>query len=108
MGLRQGPPLLQCMGQVLRQRVCVGRWCGSASALQTLRPAGLGAVQHQAQAAPLGFKVVSCAGSDHAAFALGYALPSAFNLQLQCALQAEEHLEVIVAVAAGRRPVAPQ
>ena len=39
-------PLLQCMGQVLRQRVCVGRWCGRA--LQALRPAGLGAVQHQA------------------------------------------------------------
>ena len=106
MGLRQGPPLLQCMGQVLRQRVCVGRWCSSA--LQALRPAGLGAVQHQAQAAPLGFKVVPCAGPDHAAFALRHALPSAFNLQLQRALQTEEHLEVIVAVAAGRRPVAPQ
>ena len=106
MGLRQGPPLLQSMGQVLRQRVCVGRWC--CRALQALRQAGLGAVQHQAQAAPLGFKVVSCAGPDHAAFALGHALPSAFNLQLQRALQTEEHLEVIVAVAAGRRPVAPQ
>ena len=106
MGLRQGPLLLQCMGQVLRERMCVRGW--SSCALQALRPAGLGAVQHQAQAAPLGFKVVSRTGPDHAAFALGYALPSAFNLQLQCAFQAEEHLEVIVAVAAWRRPIAPQ
>ncbi len=106
MGLRQGPPLLQCMGQVLRQRVCVGRWCGRA--LQACAQPGwlLSSTRHKLPR--WASKSCRAPGRDHAAFALGHALPSAFNLQLQRALQAEEHLEVIVAVAAGRRPVAPQ
>ena len=51
---------------------------------------------------PAGFQSRVVRRADHAAFALGCRPPS--SISSSSALQAEEHLEVIVAVAAGRGP----
>ena len=83
-----------------------GRWCGRA--LQAPRPAGL--VLSSTRHKPPRWASKSCRapGRDHAAFALGHCAALGLQSPAPARLQAEQHLEVIVAVAAGRRSVAPQ
>ena len=77
-------------------------------ASRALGPQVLGGVEHEASAAGARFEVVALAGRYHPALAGADAPAAAFDLQFQHAVESDQHLEVLMRMAAARGAVAPQ
>ncbi|HEY9028322.1 MAG TPA: DMT family transporter [Burkholderiaceae bacterium] len=103
----RGLRLLHALCEVARQRVQLRRT--GRSALGAAGPCGLRGVEHQAHGAvPARAEVVPVARRHHLRLARGDAGASAFHLDLEHTVQADQHLEMVVRVAAVRVAVVAQ
>ncbi|MCY1357234.1 hypothetical protein D9M69_437190 [compost metagenome] len=106
-GERRVLRLLQAVREVTGQRMqpgCVGRRLFDAT-----RPRGMRGVEHEADAAAApGLEVVPVARRDDVGFARCDAAAPALDFDIEHAVKPEQHLEVVVRMAAARLRVVAQ